>query len=252
MIDLAEFKRMFRGGLLLEDAAFEELAAAPNGVARGLKFIVTVALAVGLVVALAGFVQAVTTTPAREIEQAMDGVTQVFDQLGAFGMFEDEAVKQNVLDNVKAGMAMGLRIAGVVEDTTPAPMAAVSFIEALGKWLSWPFSWISLWLLWGVLTLLFARMIGGTATIQRMLAVTSLVVAPHVLDALGWVTCAGGLVGLVAWIWGFVVYVKATAVANRFGAGAALLVVVLPIGIPVFLGIAFIFLIALLAGGGSN
>jgi hypothetical protein len=252
MIDFAELKRTFRGALLLEEPTFEALADAPDGVARGLKFLVTVALAVGLVVSLVSFVQAVTTSPAQEIDQAMNGVSQVFDQLQGAGVFGDPKSSQAVLDNVKAGMAMGKQIAGVVEQTTPAPMSAVALFEALGKWLSWPFSWIALWLLWGVLTLLFARMLGGTATIQRMLAVTSLVAAPHVLDVFGWVACAGPLIGLLAWLWGVVVYVKATAVANRTGVGVALLAVALPVLIPLVLALALLLFVGLLSGLSSR
>lgn len=253
MMDFQAIGQTLQGALRLEDATFEGLRDAPDGVARGLKFLVVVALAVGLVLGLVSFVQTVTVNPQQEITQAMDGVTQAFSQMERFGVFgQDPATGKMILDNIKSGMAMGIKIAGVVEASTPAPAPIVRFFEALGKWLSLPFSWISLWLLWGILTLLFARLMGGTATIQQMLAVTSLVAAPHVLDALGWVPCAGALVGLIAWLWGLVVYVKATAVANRIGPGAALLAVLLPLLIPLVLGLGGLLMIILISSGSGR
>ncbi len=92
---------------------------------------------------------------------------------------------------------------------------------------------------------------GGTATIQQMLAVSSLVAAPHVLDALNWVPCAGALIGLLAWIWGVIIYIKATMVANRMTAVPAFLAVFLPILIPAVLLLGFLFFVVLLAAIGN-
>lgn len=240
MINWNWFRETLMGTLRMEDATFEELRDAPDGMARGLQFMVALALFVGLVVGAASFFEGVSANPAQEVELAMDQVEEVFVQLEEAGIFGEEEEAGFVLDNIRAGMNMGLNIAGVVEETTPAPTPMVHLLQALGQALSKPFSWISLWLAWGVLTLLAARFLGGTATIQSMLATTSLVAAPHVLDAVGWVDCAGALVGALAWIWGFVVYVKATAIANRIGPGQAVLAVLLPL---IILGVLVVGLI---------
>ena len=58
MSAFADLMPMLRGALLLEDETFETMRDAPDGMARGLRFLVTIALAVGLVLALVGFLQA--------------------------------------------------------------------------------------------------------------------------------------------------------------------------------------------------
>lgn len=253
MMDFQGIGQTMKGALRLETVTFESLREAPDGVARGLKFLVVLALAVGLALGLVTFVQTVTSSPQQEVTQAMDGMTAAFEQMEQFGVFgQDPATTKMILENIRGGMQMGVKIAAVVEESTPAPVAAVRFFEAVGKWLSLPFSWIALWLMWGIFTLIFARLMGGTATIQQMLAVTSLVAAPHVLDALGWVPCAGALIGLIAWLWGFVIYVKATAVANRIDPGVALLAVVLPLLIPLLFGLAMLFVIVIASAGGGR
>lgn len=235
-----------RSALFLEDSVFEAFRDAPDGVARGLRLIVSLGLIVGLIVSLVGYLQQLGTSPAEEVAEAITGVTQVFEQMETMGVFGDPEAAEMVLGNIRAGMEMGRGIAEAVESSTPAPMPIATLFQALGKWLSWPFSWISMWLLWGVLTLIFARMLGGTATIQQMLATSSLVVAPHLLDALGWLPCVGAILGLVAWIWAVAVHVKATMVANRLPAAPALLAVFLPVIIPGVLFGGLLFLIVAL------
>jgi hypothetical protein len=243
MMNFGAFKQTVVGALRLDDATFEDLRNAPDGMARGLAFIAVLALTVGLVVNVVGFTKAVTSNPAQDIDQAMGEVTSAFSQLGASGLFGDPKTTQTILDNIKAGLGMAGSIVKVVQDTTPAPTVAVHFFHALGQCLSWPFAWIALWLLWGVLTLIGARLLGGTATIQRMLAVTALVAAPHLLDALGWIPCVGGLLTMVAWVWGVVVYIKATAVANRIGGGPALFAVFLPLLVPFCLAVLLVIVL---------
>lgn len=231
--------------LRLEDKVFVELRDSPDGFRQGLTFIVTLALVVGLIVAAAGFVVEVSTDPTAEVEQAMSEVEEAFEQMS--GMFGDDEQTQQMLENIKAGMSMGTELVRVVEETTPAPMSIALLFQAIGRWLSRPFSWIALWLLWGILTLLFARLMGGTATIQQMLAATSLAAAPHILEALSWVPCAGPLVAILAFLWGAVIYIKATAVANRLTMGPATVAALLPLSVPLVLVVGFVLVIAFLA-----
>jgi hypothetical protein len=72
------------------------------------------------------------------------------------------------------------------------------------------------------------------------------------LDILGDVRCIGGLLGLVATVWGIAIYVKALAVANDFDLGRAVVATVVPglvIGALTMLG-ALMFFILILASGG--
>lgn len=255
MSAFADLMPMLRGALLLEDETFETMRDAPDGMARGLRFLVTIALAVGLVLALAGFLGGLLTSPQDELSSSVSGIEQAFEQMESMGVFGNdpaaEAFAETFLENLASGLQLGADVAQAVEETTPAPRVFVVLFEALARWLSLPFAWLSLWLLWGVLALFFARLLGGTATIQQMLATTSLVAAPHILDALGFIPCLGGIIGFLATLWAIVVYVKGTAIANRIGYGKATLAVFLPILIPLALGVCMIVAFALAVGGGG-
>jgi len=96
---------------------------------------------------------------------------------------------------------------------------------------------------YGLLVLVFAKLMGGRATIQQMLGTTSLVAVPHLLDLFAFIPCLGSLLGLVAFLWGLVIYVKGTAVANEFGLGKAVLAVLLPVIIVFLLVMALILIV---------
>lgn len=238
-----------RGALMLDDDAFLDLRDAENNFTRGLLLLVTVSLIVGLVLSLVSLVQAVGTSPADEVAQVEQSMQETFDTMRQFGAFgagpEAEEFWEIFMQNFEAGLDMGRGIVTVVEQTTPAPPAVVDLFEALGRWVSYPFGWISTWMFYGLLTLVFAKLLGGVATIREMLATTSLVAVPHLLDAFSFIPYLGTLIGLIAFFWGLAVYVKGTAVANRFDTGQALLAVLGPI-IVLFV-LIIVFTLALLA-----
>lgn len=233
--------------LRLEDHVFVELRDAAEGFRRGLTIIIVISLIVGLVLSAASFVRGLTSSPTQEIVAVQENMRQMFDQMRQFGAFGgDEQAWQQFIQNFEAGIDIGRRVGEVVERTTPAPMSVADFFEALGQWLSYPFGWISAWMLYGVLTLVFAKLVGGTASIQGMLAATSLVAAPHLLNALDFIPFVGTLLGLVAFIWGLVVYVKGTAIANQIDTERALLAVLAPVLALVALVIVFVLGLGLL------
>lgn len=239
--------------LRLEDHVFVELRDAAEGFRRGLTIIVVISLLVGLVLSLVSFVQGLTTSPTEEIIAVQEGMRQTFEQMRQFGAFGgDEEAWRQFIQNFEAGIDIGRRVGEVVERTTPAPMPVAGFFEALGAWLSYPFGWISTWMLYGVLTLVFAKLLGGTASIQEMLAATSLVAVPHVLNALSFIPFVSTLLGLIAFIWGLVIYVKGTAIANRINTERALLAVLAPVLALVALVLLFVLgliLLIVIAGG---
>ncbi|MFQ5854213.1 MAG: YIP1 family protein [Anaerolineae bacterium] len=236
-----------RSALLLEDNAFVSLRDAEDGFRRGLMTIVIISLIVGLIVSLVSFVSAVTTTPAQEMAEFQQGMEQVVGQMRAFGAFGgDEEFWRIFMENFEAGIAIGERVADVVAETTPAPKPVVDFFTALGRWVSHPFEWLSMWMLYGVLTLVFAKLLGGTATIREMLATTSLVAVPHLLNALRFIPFLGFLAGAVAFFWGLAIYVKGTAIANRFDLGRALLAVAAPIIVLFVMIMILVFLMIIL------
>ncbi len=242
-----ELTQTITSALLLEDTAFKKMRDAENGFARGLMTIVAISLIVGLVISLVGFIGAVRTSPAAEMAKFQQGMEQMLDQMRAFGAFGgDEEFWRIFMQNWQAGIEMGANIAEVAVETTPAPKPVVDFFQALGRWLSYPFGWISTWMLYGVVTLVFAKLLGGTATIREMLAATSLVAVPHLLDAFSFIPYIGSLVGLIAFVWGVAIYVKGTAVANRFDLGRAILAIVAPFIILFVLMVIAVLLLVLL------
>ena len=102
--------------------------------------------------------------------------------------------------------------------------------------------------------MLAAKLMGGRGGLAGFFGATALFAVPHVLDLFRWVPYVGSALGFVAFIWGAVVYVKATAVSHRFSAGQALLAVLLPLLAAIVVGmlllIGLIVVIVVSAAGG--
>ncbi|MFN2251852.1 MAG: hypothetical protein ACK2UL_08040 [Anaerolineae bacterium] len=247
-----EYVSTLRGALALRDSTFVELRDDPDVFARGLRFLVITALIVGLVLGAYSFIIGVAATPAEKVSEITDAVQEQFDRMEQYGLWRDDPEGyEDVRTALDFALDMAADIVGVVEETTSAPHWVVALTDALGKVLSQPFSWIAMWLIWGLASLVIAHLLGGTATVQQMLGTTALVVAPHLLDALGFIPCGGFVLSAIAFFWGLFIYVKATAVANRFeqvwlGALAALG----PILIALLAMVVFVPIVAILSAIG--
>lgn len=247
MMSWSEFRTLFVGALRLETPVFEHMRDAADGVGRGLVFLVIIGLVAGLIPGAVDFARTATGDPAAEVEEVRSVMDQIFGQMEQMGVFADDPeAGEMVRRNIDAGMSMGIRIAESIGESTPAPYAAVLLLQQLSSVVSGVFSWIGLWLLWGVLTLIVARLFGGVATIREMLGATSLVAAPHILGVVSFVPCAGALIQMLAFLWGLVVYIKAVAVSNRIDATRATLAVFMPLMIVTVLVLAFVSLLVLL------
>jgi len=93
--------------------------------------------------------------------------------------------------------------------------------------------------------MLAAKLLGGTGRLQEFLGTAALSSVPYLLLILSWVPCLGSVLGLVAWVWGILIWVAATAVAHGWTApvtapegevtryqvswGKAILAVILPV-----------------------
>jgi hypothetical protein len=242
-----ELFQLARDALVLKDDAFTRLRDSGDAFARGITLLVVIALIVGLVTAAAGFIQQVTAgTPEQQVERARQQFLQGIQTARAFsGGSGSEQFWQIFDENVNAGFQMGANIARIAQQTTPLPAPVGDLFKAVGNFLSYPWGRIGGWMFYSILVLIIAKLMGGAATVQEMLGVSALYSIPHLLDALGFIPCAGFLLGVVAFFWGLVIYVKATAVANRFTTGKAVVAVVLPSAV-----LFLISLILLIAGIG--
>jgi len=244
--------QLSRGALSFKDDVFAHMRDAPDGFQKALLLIVTVSLLVGLIASGVGLIRELTQPPLEVIFQQMEeGVEQGLASAEQFGGEIPPEVREQILTSMREGFNIGRRVAQVVEETMPLPGAVSSLFEALGRWASAAFSWLGTWMFYGLIVLIIAKLMGGTATIQEMLSTTSLSVVPHVLDAfgplLGVIPCVGGLaalaLGLVTLVWGLAIYVKGTATANRFSTGKALVAVLLPIILVLLVALIFVLLI---------
>lgn len=220
-----------RGVLLLETSVFERMRSAKDGILRALVIVSVVAL----IVAIPNFVSNLATgfrpfNPQQvreEILAAMRPFMQPLEQVPAMPKDAREQFK----GSFEVGANIGAEIAAL---HSPLPRPAVQFLGALGGFLSSPFTRIGSWLAYLLWVMFAAKLLGGAAGMRHMIATTSLASVPQVLNVFGFVPCFGLLIGVVAFLWSVVVYVKAIAVANGFDGPRAALAVLLPIVVFVF------------------
>jgi len=229
-----------RGVLTLDDATFAAHLASRDALKRGLLLMVVVALLAGLI----PFVSAVTASFVRVDMNALESEVerQIEQSLQFNPAWQDPQFQSAFREYFQIGFAMARDISQLKPNVSFLPSWLNHLLNALGTWLSWPFAWLGGWAGYALWVALFAKLLGGRATLERMLAATSLFVVPHVLDLVGGlvsllnnIAVAGAcfgllstLIGLAAWAWGIAIYVKATSAANGFGLGKATAATLLP------------------------
>ena len=237
--------------LLFRHEAYVRHVARPDALKRGLALLVLVTLVAGvvsLVVNIVGGLKPVDVEAGlREAEQGFqdffESVEPFLDLPPGFTRGFEEGLKA-----MRPGFEIGARVA---ELDTPLPRPVGTVLTYLGQFLSLPFGRLAGWIGYGIWVLLVAKLLGGRATVSQMLGATSLYAVPHVLNILAPVPCLGGILGLVATVWGIAIYVKALAVANEFSLGRAVAATVLPalaIGVLSLLGLLVLLIVALTAG----
>jgi hypothetical protein len=234
--------------LLFRHEVYAQHVARPDVLKRGLALLVLVTLLAGVISLLINVVGDLRPMSAqaqrREAEQGLE------EFLGTMREFYDvpPEVEKYVIPNIRAGMEIGFRIEAL-PTRLPKPLGRV--LEDLGVFLSLPFSRLAGWIGYGIWVLLASKLLGGRATASQMLGATALYVVPHVLAILGFVPCLGGVLGLVATIWGIAIYVKALAVVNHFSIGRGIAATVAPAllgGALALLGMLVILVLALVSG----
>jgi hypothetical protein len=239
----------FNGALTLSQTLFRGMREAPDAVRRGLTLVMLVGLLVGGVQAISTMIT--NSSPDRMIADAEATLNQSIEQqaLGATSDSQREAVR--LLKDNSAGILNLVR--AIVELPTPLPRPVGTIFQGLGLVASMPLSYLGSLMFAVVLTHIAARQLGGQGTIQQMLGMGALSVAPHALDALSFIPVIGSTLGVIAWAWGLVILVVATGIAHRLDSGRATLAVLLypVIGILLLmLGCCALFILALAGGRG--
>ena len=224
---MREIIQLCGGALLLDTQTFTNLKNSATVFQKGVLVIVVISLIVGLITSAVGFVQEVTAPAPEEqrseVERGTDRASEIVELLGDR---IDPETQERLRGYITSGMEVGSRIA---ETPAPLPAMAGDLFEAVGQFVSYPFGWMSTWMLYGLLVLVAAKILGGRATVQQMLGCTALAAVPFILGVFGFIPQLGYWPGLIAFLWGLVIYVMGTAVANEFGIGKAILAVILPI-----------------------
>jgi hypothetical protein len=243
--------------MTFDTPTFSALSASGDAFRKGFLVLLLVGLLVGLVNGGVQLAQTLSYGSATGEMQAVLGqveqsMQQGFDIARQYGAEIDPQIEQMISENIQYGFKIAEEVAKV---PTPLPWPWGSIFEFLGKVASVPFAWLSSLILYGVFVHIFARALGGQASVGQFFGSIALARAPHLISVLHFIPCVGPLLGVLAAIWGFLVYIKATAVSQRFGYGQAVLAVLLPL-IVLFLLLAlfviFIVVISALAGAGQR
>lgn len=251
--------------LLLRSAAFVRVAARPDAFLHGLLVILAAALLGGAPAAARGVIGGFG--PPAVIEPS-DLRTDLGEPLATLRPFLRSAgVPEDMLDQILSQIEDSAVLAGsivtrVQQLDTSFPRPFAQGLMAIGQWLSKPFAsspWplatatLATWLGYGVWVMLVAKLLGGRSTLHGFFGATAYFAAPHILTIFSGVPGLGIVLSVVAWLWGLVIYVAATAATHRLSLGRAVVAVFLPI-LALLAAFSLLLLpmgfIALLSGGG--
>lgn len=218
--------RWFWDILALRDRAYVRFNDLPHVFERGLLIVLVVALLVGAVNGLVGLVSDLRAAPqllARQ--QAKDAALDTFERWQSYFPLSPD-LREPIVKYLEIGIDIKYDIA---ELSTPFVKPVRAVFRAAGHILSTPFSFLSGWMGYTLWVLLAAKILGGRAHLQNMLGMTALQFLPSLLLVLQPIPYLGPVVGIIAFIWGALIYIKATAVANEMPTIRGFLAVILPL-----------------------
>jgi len=206
---MTELLNFARGAIALDIPTLVRFRDSEDVFRRGLTILVLVALVVGLVGFLVDLIGGLIKPPAEvemaELNQAFDAWLQLMPPEAA------QAFKEQFLGSLKAGMEIGQRIAAL---PTRFPKGLTIFFEALAHWVHRPLAMLGGLLGYGIWVMLAAKLLGGNGRLQEFLGTAALSSVPYLLLVLEKVPCLGDILSIVAWLWGAVIWVAATAVTH--------------------------------------
>ena len=199
--------------LFLSEEPYAEMHDSPNAVLRGLGLVVLVALAVALVGLVGGTLEWATTPDMRDVQKVvLAGIKQMdwYKELQDNPEFREQFTQQ---------FEMGWRIFPQLFGA-PSPGRAALQIVLL------PLRLAVTWFLYGVVTHLFARLLGGQGGLGQTLGCTALAAAPQLLNLATFFPylVVGGVVGT----WTILCRYVALKTCHRFRWGRALAATLLP------------------------
>lgn len=244
---------VLRGVLTLDDATYIRLRDSKNAMRVGVLVLLVAFLIAGSLQFVFDLVEFTQPFRAEEAAEVRAEVARGIEQALAFTP-QTDAFTRAFLDEFMRNFDSGLNIAVEVSQLpTTLPKFAGGFLQALGQWLSNPFAHLGAWLAYAIWVLLFARLLGGNGGVDRFLGLTALYAVPNALGIFSPIPYVGGLIALVGTVWGWIVYIKAVQISQRFDLGKAILAAVLPLLALVVIAIlAVLLLIVSIAIAASN
>lgn len=238
---------LFNAALTVNQNVMRGLRESPDVVRRGLMVVLFVGLLVG---AVRGASDAITSaSPQRSIDAVRAQVGELKSQL-LDNPNADPQLIQFINANEEAFYALLEDVMGL---PAPLPRTVQVGFQWLASVVATPLSYLAGLLVAVVFTHIAARQLGGQGSIQQMLGLGALSVAPHALDALAFIPGIGPTLGLIAWAWGLVILVVATMIAHKLDSGRAAIAVLLFPLLGALLGLlalcALLFLSVSLAAG---
>lgn len=249
--------------LLLRGKTLEGISDRPDAFLHGLAVILLISLLAGLpalaVDLVRGFQPPVAVEPGEVRVQLEGPLNAARPWLRRAGV--PDAVADQVLQTTAGNALLGATIANRVEQLpTALPRPLAQGFASVGEWLSRPFTnspfplaaaALSTWLGYGLWVMLAAKLLGGRATLHGFFGATAFFAVPHLLDLFEPVPVLGPAFGVIAFLWGLVIYVIATAMSHRLSAGRAVVAVFAPAvlfaAVLLLLGLAFAAILAAVA-----
>ncbi len=236
---------ILRGAALLDEQTFIDIRDSKNAFRTGVTLLLLIFLVAGSLQFVVDLVDHLRPFTPEAAETFQNDFLGGFEQWQQFMPSQDPNF-QIFMDQFRENFRIGVNI-GVEIDQMPRPLGRGLgiFFETLGGWLSHPLGKLGGWLAYSIWVLLFARLLGGNGGVDRFLGVTALFAVPNLLSIFQPIPCIGSLLAVVGMVWGWVIYVKAVQVSQRFDLGKAILATLLPILLLLVL-IGIILLIAII------
>lgn len=197
---------------------------------QGVGLVVGAALIGGLLPLLVHWVQAVqigTATPlvalARYAEMQSNGV--------------------EVTPFTQAWTNTARTLAGL-EPIAPSWLAAG--LSALGNWLNWPLTWLTVWLVYGLGVLATLKFQGATTTLPHFYGATSYAFVPLVLLGLSVIPYLGSLCSLAGIIWAVLIYGETVRALTNLPTQRVVLTLLAPLAVGALLALIGAGLLALI------
>lgn len=238
---------LFNGALTVNQDLMRGLRESPDVVRRGLLLVLLVGLLVG---AVRGASEAITASSPERTVAAVQAQVEEFKRQLVTGSGDPQVI-QLINANEAAFYAL---LEAVLTLPSPLPRPVQLGFQWLASVVGTPLGYFAGLIVAVACTHMVAHQLGGQGSIQQMLGLGALSVAPRALDALSFVPLVGPTLGLIAWAWGLIVLVVATMVAHRLDSGRAtiaVLLVPLLLALLAFLGLCLLLLasVALATGG---